>query len=193
MRAEIKRLHIDQNATTVYVTHDQIEAMALGDRIVVMSDAVVQQAATPFEVYSNPANIFVARFIGSPGMNLVPARYQDGMVQVNGSQFEVDNGWRAVLGTELGSEGKVIVGFRPEAARVNPQGKIAGTTYANDLHGGYSMLHVELTTDQIVHVRSGRETNYQIGDYLRFDLDPDMVRFFHPETEVALYTEETHP
>ena len=192
MRAEIKRLHIDQHATTVYVTHDQIEAMAMGDRIVVMSDAVVQQAATPFEVYHDPANIFVARFIGSPGMNLVPARYADGVVYVNGSQFEVDEGWREALGGSLNSEGKVILGFRPEAARVHPEGKIAGTTYANDLHGGYSMLHVELSKDQIVHVRSGRETNYQIGENLRFDLDPNMVRFFHPETEVALRKAEKH-
>ena len=71
MRAEIKNLHLAQQATTVYVTHDQIEAMAMGDRIVVMSKAEVQQVGTPMEVYYNPANLFVARFIGSPGMNLL--------------------------------------------------------------------------------------------------------------------------
>ena len=75
MRAEIKRLHLSQHATTVYVTHDQIEAMAMGDRIVVMSNAVVQQIGTPQEVYHNPANLFVARFIGSPGMNLLAGSY----------------------------------------------------------------------------------------------------------------------
>ena len=66
MRAEIKRLHISQHATTVYVTHDQVEAMAMADRIVVMSAAEVQQVGTPAEVYYDPANLFVARFIGSP-------------------------------------------------------------------------------------------------------------------------------
>ena len=71
MRAEIKKMHIAEKATTVYVTHDQIEAMAMGDRIVVMSAAVVQQVGAPFDVYYNPANLFVARFIGSPGMNLI--------------------------------------------------------------------------------------------------------------------------
>jgi multiple sugar transport system ATP-binding protein len=193
MRAEIKRLHIDQHATTVYVTHDQIEAMAMGDRIVVMSNAEVQQAATPTEVYHDPANIFVARFIGSPGMNLIPAGYDDGVVYFEGgNRFEVDEGWRAVLGSSLEATGKVIVGFRPEAARVNAQGKLSGATYANDLHGGYSMLHLELGRDQIVHVRSGRETAYEIGDNLRFDLDPNMVRFFHPETEIALRKEKVH-
>ena len=82
MRAEIKRLHLAQHATTVYVTHDQIEAMAMGDRIVVMSNAEVQQIGTPAEVYYNPSNLFVARFIGSPGMNLVARRYDAGGVVV---------------------------------------------------------------------------------------------------------------
>src|SRR5687767_6521345 len=84
MRAEIKRLHLAQHATTVYVTHDQIEAMAMGDRIVVMSNAVVQQVGTPYEVYHNPANLFVARFIGSPGMNLLAGRYADGVIELPG-------------------------------------------------------------------------------------------------------------
>ena len=102
MRAEIKRLHIDQQATTVYVTHDQIEAMAMGDRIVVMSNAEVQQAATPTEVYHNPANLFVARFIGSPGMNLIPARLctTASFIFDGGNRFPVDDGgaraWAAV-------------------------------------------------------------------------------------------------
>jgi len=190
MRAEIKRLHIEQHGTTVYVTHDQIEAMAMGDRIVVMSNAEVQQAATPIEVYHDPANVFVARFIGSPGMNLIPARYDDGIVYFEGgNRFSVDPTWRSVLGSGLGQMGKVIVGFRPEAARVHALGQLSGTTYANDLHGGYSMLHLEVGRDQIVHVRSGRETVYHIGDNLHFDIDPQMVRFFHPETEIALRKE----
>jgi multiple sugar transport system ATP-binding protein len=187
MRAEIKRLHIDQHATTVYVTHDQIEAMAMGDRIVVMAEAVVQQAATPVDVYQNPANIFVARFIGSPGMNLIPARYADGAVHFDGgSQYHIPGGWKETLARDLGGDGRVIVGFRPEAARVSEHGELAASTYANDLHGGYTMLHLELMKNQIVHVRASRETIYKMGDTLHFDLDPEMVRFFHPETEMAL-------
>ena len=187
MRAEIKRLHIDQNATTVYVTHDQVEAMAMSDRIVVMSAAEVQQAATPTEVYQNPANLFVARFIGSPGMNLIPGYYQDGMLRLAGdNQLELDNGWQHTLGTQLSGDGKVIVGFRPEAARVHSVGSLSGTTYASDMHGGYSMLHIELADQQIIHVRSDRQVHYNIGENLRFDLEPQQVRFFHPETELAL-------
>ena len=187
MRAEIKRLHIDQHATTLYVTHDQIEAMAMGDRIVVMSNAEVQQAATPTEVYQTPANIFVARFIGSPGMNLVPAYYGEGMITLEGgSTFAVDEGWRRALDAGLAEDGSVIVGFRPEAAKVSVEGSIRGTTYASDMHGGYNMLHIEIAPHQIVHVRTTRQISYAIGENLRFDINPQMVRFFHPQTELAL-------
>jgi multiple sugar transport system ATP-binding protein len=191
MRAEIKRLHIDQHATTVYVTHDQIEAMAMGDRIVVMSNAVVQQAATPIDIYHNPANLFVARFIGSPGMNLVPGHYQDGIVHLEGgNSFAVTDSWKPILGKNLPNDGRVIVGFRPEAAQLSPEGQITAPTYANDLHGGYNMLHLQLSPDQIVHVRTGRERHYPIGATIRFDIDPHMIRFFHPETELALHKPE---
>ncbi|MBL8154453.1 MAG: ABC transporter ATP-binding protein [Anaerolineae bacterium] len=190
MRAEIKQLHIDQHATTVYVTHDQIEAMAMGDRIVVMSNAEVQQSASPADVYHNPANLFVARFIGSPGMNLIPARYEDGMIHINGGGFRVSEGWRAALGKGLDQDGKVIVGFRPEAASIAANGALTGVTYANEMHGSYSVLHVELSRDQIVHVRADRRAAYSIGEPLRFDLNPKMVRFFHPTTEKALREEQ---
>ena len=96
MRAEIKRLHLAQRATSVYVTHDQVEAMAMGDRIVVMSAAVVQQIGTPAQVYHDPANLFVANFIGSPGMNLVPGKYADGVVHLEGgSDYAVPAGLEA--------------------------------------------------------------------------------------------------
>ncbi|MCC6896315.1 MAG: ABC transporter ATP-binding protein [Anaerolineae bacterium] len=187
MRAEIKRLHIDQNATSVYVTHDQVEAMAMGDRIVVMSNAEVQQAATPTEVYNNPANLFVARFIGSPGMNLLGGTYADGVVRLPGdNRYTVPESWRGALGSSLPADGRVVVGFRPEAVSVHAAGEIHSTTFANDLHGGYTMLHLQLDRDHIVHVRAGREMRHQINDTVHFDIKPDSVRFFHPETEKAL-------
>jgi multiple sugar transport system ATP-binding protein len=187
MRAEIKRLHIEQNATTVYVTHDQIEAMAMGDRIVVMSNAVVQQVGTPAEVYHNPANLFVARFIGSPGMNLITGRYNGGTVHLNGNKLTVPAAWVPALEAEIGSDGEVIVGFRPEAVIVKPDGELVSTVYADDLHGGYSVLHLELTKGEIVHGRAGREDEYSIGTPLHFNINPEMVRFFHPKTELALH------
>jgi multiple sugar transport system ATP-binding protein len=194
MRAEIKALHIKQNATTVYVTHDQIEAMAMGDRIVVMSNAVVQQVGTPAEVYHNPTNLFVARFIGSPGMNLLTGKYADGAVQLaHGNAYPVPDAWKPVLQRELSVDGRVVVGFRPEAAKVNASGPLAAQVYASDMHGGYAMLHLNLTSDgganEIVHARASRQTQYPIGTPVRFDLDPEMVRFFNPTTEAALQRE----
>jgi multiple sugar transport system ATP-binding protein len=187
MRAEIKKLHIDQGATTVYVTHDQIEAMAMSDRIVIMSNAIVQQVGTPAEVYHDPANLFVARFIGSPGMNLIHGTYRSGAVELpGGSRYPVPDPWRPGLENGLPSDGHVILGFRPEAVRLSENGAIRSTVYADDLHGGYTMLHLELGDDTVIHARTGRDLDHPIGKPVQFDLDPVMARFFHPETELAI-------
>lgn len=190
MRAEIKRLHISQHATTVYVTHDQIEAMAMGDRIVVMSEALVQQVGTPAEVYFNPANLFVARFIGSPGMNLIRGHFVDGTVHLpGGNRYTPPPAWVAALQRKLGREGDVILGFRPEAGQLVQDGPLAAEVYASDLHGSYAMLHLSLN-GELVHLRVSRGSTYPIGASVRFDLDPKMVRFFDPDTEMALAREE---
>lgn len=194
MRAEIKRLHIDQHATTVYVTHDQIEAMAMGDRIVVMSKAEIQQAGTPAEVYYDPANLFVANFIGSPGMNLVTGHYTaNGTLRLPGeNHYPVPESWQQALRKALGGQGDVVAGFRPEAARFGPDGALSGEVYASDLHGAHTMLHVNFDELDIVHIRADRMTSvvptddYPIGTPVRFDIDPNMVRFFHPDTEAAI-------
>ncbi len=187
MRAEIKRLHIEQHATTVYVTHDQIEAMAMGDRIVVMSAAEVQQVGTPAEVYHDPANLFVARFIGSPGMNLLNGHYAGGVVHIpDCGPYTVPPDWKPPLDQALHGEGDVVLGFRPEAVTVSETGTLPSTVYATDLHGGYTMLHLDLCNNQLVHARATREAQYRIGTPVRFDLNPVMVRFFHPKTELAI-------
>ena len=186
MRAEIKRLHIAQHATTVYVTHDQVEAMAMGDRIVVMSNAIVQQIGTPAEVYHDPANLFVANFIGSPGMQLVKGPYADGAVQLpGGSLYPVPAAWRPSLDGATGA-GELVIGFRAEAADVAEDGPIAGRVFNTDLHGSYVVLHVDLAGDQLVQVRARRDHEYGIGMPIRFDLNETMVRFFDPKTELAL-------
>jgi multiple sugar transport system ATP-binding protein len=192
MRAEIKNLHIAQHATTVYVTHDQIEAVAMGERIVVMSKAEVQQVGTPVEVYYDPANLFVARFIGSPGMNLLTGRLADDQVHLPGKNgYAVPAAWKRTLGEALGGRDEVVLGFRPEAARMDPEGTLTGEVFAADMHGGYSLLHVSISENEIVHIRSDRQTTYPIGAPIRFDIDAEMVRFFHPGTEAAVRKEGT--
>jgi multiple sugar transport system ATP-binding protein len=130
--------------------------MAMGDRIVVMSNAEVQQIGTPADVYYNPANLFVARFIGSPGMNLVAGRYVDGVVELPGdNRYPVPVAWRPVLEQGLSNE-QVVVALDGQQA------------------------------EHMVHVRSDREALRPIGTPFHFDLDPAMVRFFDPQTTAAL-------
>ena len=113
MRAEIKLLHQRTRTTTVYVTHDQIEAMTLGDRIAVMNGGVVEQFGTPADIYARPATRFVAEFVGSPVMNLVDARLADGGLQAGGQALALTDAQRAALAVQ-GAGAAVAYGLRPE-------------------------------------------------------------------------------
>lgn len=116
MRAEIKRLHQSTGASIVYVTHDQIEAMTLATKIVVLKDGYVQQIGTPEEIYDRPANTFVADFMGSPPMNLVPAEVSDAKLNFGtGQSLQIDS-----ADTSSVSAGKITVGFRPELMELTP-------------------------------------------------------------------------
>jgi multiple sugar transport system ATP-binding protein len=108
MRAELQRLHERLGTTTVYVTHDQVEAMTLGDRVAVLRDGILQQVDTPQNLYRHPANLFVAAFIGSPPMNLVEAEIRDGVARFGGFEIPIGAG---ALGTYDGNT--VILGIRP--------------------------------------------------------------------------------
>jgi multiple sugar transport system ATP-binding protein len=192
MRAEIKRLHISQNATTIYVTHDQIEAMAMSDRIVVMSDAEIQQVGSPADVYFDPSNLFVARFIGSPGMNLINGRLADGVIHMGGdNSYVVPEAWRKPLANTLSGE-EVVLGFRPEATIVNGGGPLKAEVYADDLYGAHTMLHLSLSDEDetIVHARAPRGLGRHMGEIVQFDIEPTMVRFFDPRTESAIAPED---
>jgi multiple sugar transport system ATP-binding protein len=110
MRTEIKELHQRLRTTTIYVTHDQIEAMTLADLIVVLRDGRIEQIGTPLELYDRPANAFVASFIGSPAMNLLPGRIGD-----DGNSIVLDQGQRLAVGHQLAGTGnRLICGIRPE-------------------------------------------------------------------------------
>ena len=119
MRAEIAQIHKETGATTIYVTHDQVEAMTLADRIVIMKDGYIQQVGTPYELYFQPVNLFVAGFIGEPPMNFVRATVKAGCVEVGGTMLDI----REKLGSAASSyEGKdVYFGFRPEAIVLGKQ------------------------------------------------------------------------
>jgi multiple sugar transport system ATP-binding protein len=132
MRAQVARIQRKLDTTTVYVTHDQTEAMTLGDRVAVMLSGVLQQVGSPIELYNNPANLFVAGFIGSPGMNFMPATLNNGSVHLPMAEVPIPEEVRERLGRQPAGR-RVIAGLRPEdfedASRVDPGERDRGTTF----------------------------------------------------------------
>jgi multiple sugar transport system ATP-binding protein len=190
MRAEIKELHISQNATSVYVTHDQVEAMALGDRIVVMSDATVQQIGTPAEVYHNPANIFVANFIGSPGMNMINGHYSNGVITLpGGNLYHPPLDWVTKIERQLGGDSDIIVGFRPEAASIVSQKELSAKVFLVEMNGSNLMVDLALDADSNIRIRINRGDPVIPGSVVNFSINPLMARFFNPSTKIALKME----
>ncbi|TPW28981.1 ABC transporter ATP-binding protein [Pararhizobium mangrovi] len=172
-RAQIKNLQYRLKTTTIYVTHDQIEAMTLADRVVVMNRGVIQQIATPTEIYDNPANTFVAGFIGSPAMNLVEGDISDGVFTTENMRLE---------GLPHTASGRVILGFRAEDATVTEgEGAITGSIYALELLGEASMAAVHVG-GELVNIKAGKAFRADIGDKLTADIRPRLCHLFDRET-----------
>jgi multiple sugar transport system ATP-binding protein len=145
-RADIVALQDRLHTTTIYVTHDQVEAMTMGDRIAVMSNGVLQQVAPPEDLYARPANTFVAQFLGSPGMNLLNATVETGPA---GTELHLAGGTIALSPEQAAAARRagtnIVVGVRPEALRIDPQGPIAATVTIVELLGAET--HVVCTTE----------------------------------------------
>jgi multiple sugar transport system ATP-binding protein len=192
MRVELKKLHNRLNTTAVYVTHDQVEAMTLGDRVVVMRGGVVQQVGEPLELYNAPVNRFVAGFIGSPGMNFAPARLRDGdgklHADASGFGLELPGDIAARLRPYTGHD--VIVGVRPEDLQV------ANGSYPPGLCFDAMVEVVErLGAEVLLDLQVGQHTMVasvepsvaaRRGDKLRFALKPERLHFFDASSEAAI-------
>jgi multiple sugar transport system ATP-binding protein len=178
MRSHIKHLHHELKTTTIYVTHDQIEAMTLADRVVVMSKAEVQQIGTPEQIYNDPANLFVAGFIGNPSMNLISGSLVEGAFVAEGIH---------VTHAGQGSLDKVVLGIRAEDLML-------ANTDNNNVHGG--VFSFELTGDatlitlqcgaQRVTARSGKDFRARIGEQLGFLAAPERCYLFDGQTQNRL-------
>ena len=164
MRAEIKALHQRLKTTTVYVTHDQIEAMTMADRIVVMHDGIIEQIGTPLELFDRPGNLFVAQFIGSPAMNVFAGEVRGNAVEALGARWPLP----PLAGTVADGQA-VSYGIRPTDLRLAEQG-IAATVVVVEPTGAETELLLSMGEQQIVVVTHGR-TTAQPGDtvYLQFD------------------------
>ena len=199
MRYELQRLHVETGSTFVYVTHDQTEAMTLGDRIVIMKDGFIQQIGTPQEVFDQPANLFVAGFIGSPQMNFFDGELEkkDGKYQLKVGEATVVLGGKAqelLTGKGVG-ERKVTVGIRPEHiafAAAPGSDTVSSKVDVSEMMGSEVYLHVNAvgrdvvlripTTDLPAEHRAG----IPYGTEINFAFRPDLIHLFDPETEKNL-------
>lgn len=184
MRTEIKELHQRLKTTTVYVTHDQIEAMTMADKIVVMHDGLVEQIGAPLELYDRPNNLFVAGFIGSPAMNFLK-----GKIKVNGkAEFEGPGGTRLPVGeARAGADGQpVVYGVRPEHFHISDDGAPAEILVVEPT-GSELQIVAKLGGEDIIAVFRERH-QFKPGDKIRLKPDPKVVHVFDEATGNRLST-----
>ena len=172
-RAQIKNLQSKLKTTTVYVTHDQIEAMTLADRVVVMNAGRIQQVGTPTDIYNSPANTFVASFIGSPAMNLVEGDLANGVFSGAGVRVE---------GLPTSASGRVTLGFRAEDAEiVSSGGQIAAPIYSIELLGEATMITWRLGKS-LVSIKTKKDFRVQIGDEVQAGISAEICHLFDTAT-----------
>ena len=174
-RAQIKNLHHELKTTTIYVTHDQIEAMTLADRVVVMSRGEVQQVGTPLEIYDRPANTFVAAFIGNPAMNLMQGILTGGVFAAQNVRIPGLNG----------PDGPVTLGFRAEDASIAASGEIAAPIYSMELLGDASMATVQ-AGGALVAVKAAKDYTGKIGQNIAAHIPAHICHLFDAKTGVRL-------
>jgi multiple sugar transport system ATP-binding protein len=193
MRAYIARLHRELRTTTVYVTHDQVEAMTMGDRVAVMRDGRIEQVDEPRVLYEKPANVFVAGFIGSPAMNLVKARLEGDQLLFGAQKIALPDAVRDARPSLSGYNGReLVVGMRPEVFEVSYNGSGAGRELAFDVLltealGSDQLAHLALNSDASdLTVRLPASAPLRAGERVRLLVDPSHLHFFDPDSELAI-------
>ncbi|NBQ40278.1 MAG: TOBE domain-containing protein, partial [Alphaproteobacteria bacterium] len=181
MRIEIAKLHNDLKATMVYVTHDQVEAMTMADKIVVLNAGRIEQIGSPLDLYHRPNNLFVATFIGSPKMNLMPGEVtgvENGSAKVvlkGGAQISVDTHGKSI------SNGPVTVGIRPEHIGVGQAGapnSVPGKVVLSEHLGGETMLYVETSAIPQCVVKTDGLASQKIGETVSLSLPANTCHLF---------------
>jgi multiple sugar transport system ATP-binding protein len=191
MRLEIKRLRSRVPTTSVFVTHDQVEAMTLGDRVVVMMDGRIQQVGTPLEVYGNPANRFVAGFIGAPSMNFLNVKISE----EESSLFAEARSLRLALPLAnnralVGWRGKeVVMGMRPEHLSLGNGTSQCGFDVSVEVVeqlGSEIILETRAGDARVTVARVDPQVLFRVGETVRLSVQPERLHFFDPVTEVAI-------
>lgn len=191
MRTEISKLHRQLGSTTIYVTHDQVEAMTMADRIVIMRDGVIQQVGKPMELYDHPANKFVAGFIGTPQMNFFDVDvHGDTVTFTNRKSIKLPD---SVMSKLSGKQGKMILGIRGEDIKLDPHNlelyknnKMTATVDSIEVMGNENNLYFRFADITAVSRVSKYEVS-EIGDEIEFVFIPSRIHFFDKDTEKSLF------
>ena len=171
-RAQIKNLQHNLKVTTIYVTHDQVEAMTLADRVVVMNAGIVQQVGTPQEIYNKPANSFVASFIGSPAMNLLKGSISDGVFTCDGVKIK---------GLSKKHQGNITLGFRAEdAVIVKSKSDISAPAFSMELLGDMTMVSI-MSGGALISIKSDKNYHADIGSTVMANISPNLCLLFDSE------------
>ena len=194
MRTELKRLHSDTSSTFVYVTHDQLEAMTLATRICLIEKGVLQQYDPPLTVYNNPANLFVADFIGNPTMNFIDGvaeRVDEKTIKLNihgvNALFHAKEAFKLSSEEEPLEEGQpnVVLGVRPEFIPISEKGKIKGTVYGTLPAGMETTIKIDLNGALLSSVVFG-SIDFEMDQEIHFDIDGDKIVLFDAKTTNAV-------
>jgi multiple sugar transport system ATP-binding protein len=189
-RAEIARLHQRLGTTTVYVTHDQVEAMTMGDRIAVMKDGILQQVGTPQELYDHPVNIFVAGFIGSPSMNFAETTAEGKDLMFGGAKLEL-SGEQARAADSRPQGASVLIGFRPEHIELangttgSDAVRFPATVDVVEYLGNEELIHAQAEGNEIVALLPS-DKKVKPGDQVAFAVPMEKLHIFDPESEKTL-------
>ncbi len=193
MRMELLRLHEELNATMIYVTHDQVEAMTMADKIVVLQAGRVEQVGSPLELYHHPVNLFVAGFIGSPRMNIMEAKVVE--TGAAGTSVALSSGARITVPVEAAAVrmgDTVALGIRPEGLRMDRGGSINGTVALVERLGGLTLLHVDVEGSSQVTVQIEGSDSTRPHDRIRLSVDIAACHVFDTNGQ-ALPQLASHP
>ncbi|PFJ16891.1 sugar ABC transporter ATP-binding protein [Bacillus cereus] len=186
MRIELLNLHKKLEITTIYVTHDQVEAMTMADKIVVINKGVVQQIGTPKELYYNPKNVFVATFIGDPEINLLPAKIEGNNLRINEQYFPLTDKMKSVL--ENYTEDEVLLGIRPEDIRTenvyleNYSGGIINSKVdLVEMRGDVSII-ISRALNHDFYLKIPSYHDYEVNSKIEFVFNMNKAHLFNPET-----------
>ncbi|MDR7079865.1 multiple sugar transport system ATP-binding protein [Neobacillus niacini] len=190
-RAEITKLHRNLKATTIYVTHDQTEAMSMATRIVVMKDGYIQQIGTPKEIYLNPANVFVGKFIGSPAMNFIDVSIKEHHLTIGDKKYPLPQTIKEKLAKKGYANKNMLMGIRPEDLQVvegeNKELSITAEVEFSELMGAETLVYFKLNGETVISKINSME-HFDAGQKIQLGINFDKIHFFDKETELRVPT-----